>query len=353
MAALFCLLAVTWCLAWDLTGRIRRYGLRQGILDVPNERSSHSVPTPRGGGLAFVAVLSAALALFLVQFPTLRNVWLALLTGALLVAAIGWWDDRRGLSGGVRFAVHTVSAVSSVALLGGMPVLDLGFARLWLGMGGAVLAVVGIVWAVNLYNFMDGIDGLAAGEAVVVGTMAGGLLALAGDWELAVASWTVAAAVGGFLAWNWPPARIFMGDVGSGFIGYVFAVLALAAEGRGSLPLLVWVILLGVFAVDATATLLRRILHREQIWLAHRTHAYQLAVQSGLSHRQVTVTAMGLDLVLGGVALLAWRWPAFMLPLLVLVTGMLLLLWRRYSPNETPTRRADESPRQAGADRSS
>jgi len=178
---------------------------------------------------------------------------------------------------------------------------------------------------------MDGIDGLAAGEGLVVSIAAGGILAVAGDWELAVTSWVLAAGLAGFLRWNWPPAKIFMGDVGSNFLGFVFCVLAIASENRGSAPLLIWVILLSVFLVDGIATLTNRLIHGEPPYKAHREHAYQHAVQAGYNHQQVTSTILLVDLALGGLGFLAWRWPVFLLPVMLLVCGLLFVLWLRFS----------------------
>jgi Fuc2NAc and GlcNAc transferase len=160
-----------------------------------------------------------------------------------------------------------------------------------------------IVWLINLYNFMDGIDGIAGGNAVVV-ALFGGLLAMrAGDLELGVVIMLVAGASMGFLVWNWPPARIFMGDVGSGFLGYLFGVIALVSQRHGPTGAAVWLLLLGVFVFDSTVTLARRVLRREQWYAAHRSHAYQRLVQSGRTHRQVTAAVLLSDCGLGLAAL--------------------------------------------------
>jgi Fuc2NAc and GlcNAc transferase len=176
---------------------------------------------------------------------------------------------------------------------------------------------------INLYNFMDGIDGLAGGEAILVG-----LIAAAVSWNLgvlslaAVALLTVSAAAG-FLAWNWAPAKIFLGDAGSGFLGFVFAVMALASELAGRVPLILWLLLLGVFVFDATLTLARRVFHGDRWYEAHRLHAYQRAVEAGYSHQQVTITCLVLTGALGALAWIGteqgtWE-PA------VLVAGIVLL----------------------------
>jgi Fuc2NAc and GlcNAc transferase len=173
-----------------------------------------------------------------------------------------------------------------------------------------VLAVLALVWLTNLYNFMDGIDGLAAGEAVAVAAAGGALLWSSGEAGLASVAWTTGAASAGFLLWNWPPARIFMGDVGSGFLGFLFGALALASDRSGAAPAWLWLVLLGAFVGDATLTLARRAWYREPLALAHRKHAYQRLVQSGLSHRAATCSVLSLTLVLAILGSLALRRPA-------------------------------------------
>lgn len=310
-----------------LTASVRRYALQHSLVDTPNARSSHTSPTPRGGGLAIVFTWFITLISLIVLQQLDYWVWLGLLGGGGLVAAVGWMDDRFGASAGWRALVHVLAAVWAVWCLGGFPSLYVGVTTLQLGVVGSVLAVIGITWLVNLYNFMDGIDGLAAGEAVSVAVVAGGLLAFIGVNGLALAVLSLAAAAGGFLVLNWPPAKIFMGDVGSGLLGYAFGVLAIASERAGAVPLMVWMLLLGVFVVDATATLVYRFLKGERWYEAHRSHAYQRAVLAGYSHRTVTTAVLGLNGVLALVAVGASFYPA-LLPVAIAVTvGGLSLIW--------------------------
>ena len=158
--------------------------------------------------------------------------------------------------------------------------MKLGFATLPLGADDAVLAILAIIWSTNLYNFMDGVDGLAGAQAVLVGTTTAILSTVIGHDDLAIASGMLAASVGGFLVWNWPPAKIFMGDCGSGLLGFFIAVLAIASESRGAVPLLVWVLLMSLFWIDATATLAKRFVSRETWYKAHCSHAYQQLVRA-------------------------------------------------------------------------
>jgi len=280
-----------------LTGLVRRYVVSRSMLDVPNPRSSHTSPTPRGGGLAIaiVTLSGVILAVAMGRLPT--NTALALGVGGAFVAALGWVEDARGLSATVRFVCHVGAAVWAVYWLGG---------PWW--------AVVGVVGAINAYNFMDGIDGLAASEALVVGGIGGGLLLAAGDMRLAFIAFLVAGAAGGFLPWNWQPAKIFLGDVGSGLLGFYFAALAIASARSGSVPLVVWLIVLGVFVVDATATLVRRVWRKERWYEAHRSHAYQRLVQAGWSHAKVACAVAVVNVCLGVLAWLGWRDTDWMLP---------------------------------------
>ena len=245
--------------SYIMTRLAHRLALAIDMLDRPNVRSSHARVTPRGGGIAIVAVLLSTTVAFTAFGAIPVRLGAALAGGGALVAIIGWLDDRRGLPARLRAAVHAVAAAWALAWLGGLPTLNYGLGVLHLGPFGSLLAFVGIIWMINLYNFMDGIDGLAASEAIMTAGVAGILILTGGQPGLAVIIWTLAAATAGFLIWNWAPARIFMGDVGSGFLGYTFAILAVFTENQGSLPLLVWITLLALFIVDATATLLRRI----------------------------------------------------------------------------------------------
>jgi Fuc2NAc and GlcNAc transferase len=280
-------------LSWLLTGAVRRYALRSALLDLPNERSLHRTPTPRGGGVAVAVVTLAGLAAAALLSKIPADVAWALGVGGALVAMVGWLDDRRGVSARVRATVHAAAAC---------------WAAYWIWgeiTPAAVAGVVCIMWAINLYNFMDGIDGLAGAEAGSVGIIAGALFLMAGRGDLAIVAFLVAAAAAGFLGWNWPPAQIFMGDVGSGFLGFTFGALALIAGRSGALPLPLGLLLAGVFAFDATVTLLRRMARGERWHQAHRSHAYQRLVQAGSTHAEVTGGVLVVNLILGVLAWLA------------------------------------------------
>ncbi|HEY7639562.1 MAG TPA: glycosyltransferase family 4 protein [Steroidobacteraceae bacterium] len=293
------------------TGLFRRHALRRGLLDHPTHRSSHELATPRGGGVAIVVAATLAFGM-LRYYGFLDPGLLMALCGGIAVAAIGLLDDRHHVNPGIRLAIHAAAATWALYCLGGLPPLQLGSATVTFALGGYALGVIAIVWAVNLFNFMDGLDGIAGSEAIFValgGAVISGLVGAQHPvWPAAL---IFAAACAGFLAWNWPPAKIFMGDVGSGYLGFILAVLAIGAGREHSAALWSWAILGGVFLVDATVTLLRRLMRRERVLEAHRSHAYQRLAQRWNSHRRVTLTVAALNASwLLPCALLAWLHPA-------------------------------------------
>jgi len=297
--------------SWGLTGVVRAQAVRHGLLDVPNQRSSHAAVIPRGGGAAIVLVLSLA-AVLLAARGELRPALLWTLLGGLAIAAVGFADDRRAVHAGVRLLVHFAAAVWAVFWLGGLTPLPIGGHLVDLGWAGHVIAVLAVVWTLNLFNFMDGIDGIAASEAVFVAAGGAALCLWAGGWSDALAAgFVLAAACAGFLPWNWSPARIFLGDVGSGYLGYTISVLALAATSSNPVAVWVWLILGGVFFADATVSLVRRVARGERAQDAHRSHAYQWLARRWGSHRRVTLSVLAVNLLwLLPWAVAAVRYPA-------------------------------------------
>ena len=279
-----------------LTGRVRRYALRRQLLDVPNARSSHQVATPRGGGMAIVISTGTALLLATAVGLVTHRHALGLIAPGLLVAIVGFVDDHGHLARRWRILAHMPAAAGVLWALGGVPPVEAVGTRIEPGWLGLVLAMLYIVWLLNLTNFMDGIDGIAAVEGVTVSLGGVALYALTAP---AVAPWVaplaLAAATLGFLVWNWPPAKIFMGDAGSGFLGLMLAALTLQAAWISAPLLWSWIILLGVFIVDATVTLIRRLIRGDRIYEAHRLHAYQHAALRWASHKRVTLTVAVLN----------------------------------------------------------
>jgi Fuc2NAc and GlcNAc transferase len=271
-----------------LTLAVRSFAIRRQMFDVPSARSSHSVPTPRGGGLAIVATTLIAAAALAGTGAAAPHLSLCLWLAGGVVAAVGWLDDRMSVAARWRLAVHAVAAVASLAILRAS-------VAAWLDPLGSVAVVaevglaIGIVASINAFNFMDGIDGIAGMEAVFMCGAAALLPRLAGhggdETPLLVA---FVGAGAGFLVWNAPPARIFMGDVGSGYLGFALGALALDSVARGELPLTCWILLGGAFVVDATVTLARRVARGDRWYEPHRLHAYQHLARRWQSHRAVT-----------------------------------------------------------------
>lgn len=296
--------AITFALSAYAVRRFQHFALAKGLVDNPNSRSSHKVATPRGGGLVFVLLWGIASALLALFGAWVFEHVLVLLPSALIVAGIGCVDDHGGVSPARRALVHFAAALGGVYLLGGVDVLSFGDFKLHLGWLGALLAVLAIVWSVNLFNFMDGTDGIAGAEALFVLGIGGAFLWQAGGVGIAVSVWVLAASVGGFLVWNWPKASIFMGDVGSGFLGFLIAAFALAGEKWYGVPALLWAVLYTAFWFDATATLIRRIAAGERWYSAHRSHAYQrLHHFGGWSHGKILWAVIVLNVVFGCLAL--------------------------------------------------
>lgn len=283
-------------LSFLLTGALRRYALARSIIDIPNARSSHTIPTPRGGGVAIVVTFLASLPVFgmfgLVPWQQLIAVGGA---GALL-AVIGFMDDHGHIAARWRLLGHFGAGIWALAWLGGFPPVTLFGISLELHWFGHILAAIYLVWLLNLYNFMDGIDGIASVEALCACLGACLLYVLSGAPTLIWGPLILAAAVVGFLYWNFPPARIFMGDAGSGFLGIALGVLSLQAAWVSSDLFWAWVILLGVFIVDATFTLIRRLLRGDKVYEAHRSHAYQFASRRFGKHLPVTLAVGAINL---------------------------------------------------------
>lgn len=282
-------LALTaFALSWLLSAMALKLALAQQVLDIPNARSSHLVPTPKGGGAGIVLAASVALYWLTASAEQVTTFFpLAIMTTCgLSIAAIGFADDLKPLSATLRFGVQLLAALVFVVCLdppGGLSVAGLPLP----GMIVLLFALGWMLWMTNLYNFMDGIDGLAGLQAMAVGVCVAVILATAqAPLALWLAPLLLAAASGGFILWNFPPAKIFMGDTGSAWLGFVFAGLALLSAIHDPLLFWVWAILLGVFIADASITLLSRLLRGQKIYEAHRSHTYQKVSLRLMAHYQ-------------------------------------------------------------------
>lgn len=307
-------------LAWGVTGcAVHAFSDRRHHV-TPNERSMHVVPTPAGGGIGIMAAVVLIWPLWCWPMPLAQKLILMM---AVLLAIVSWIDDVRHLWPAARFAVHGVAVAIGLALVPEtmriVPALPLEVERTAIG--------VGWLWFINLTNFMDGIDGIAASEAIAVSLGYAGVTTIAGlDKGLEPLALVIAGASAGYLVWNWHPARIFMGDVGSiplGFLlGWLMLDLALHGEVAAALILPMY------FAVDATYTLLRRILKGETPWQPHRSHLYQRAVQGGAKQDVVVlrVTVTNTALILLAILSVKSPLPAFAAALAV-TAALMVSLW--------------------------
>jgi len=306
---------------------------RRAVLDRPNERSSHAVPVPRGGGIAVVAALAVAwLCLALVDAPADLLPWLVPLAAASALAAVSFADDLRGLGAGLRLAVQALAVAAGLWALDGRGALA-AVAPAWIDLP---LTALGWVWFLNLYNFMDGIDGITGTETVSIGV---GLaaLAFAGLAPPAIAgpALVLAAAAAGFLVWNWHPARIFLGDVGSVPLGYLLGLLLVILAGSGPVGLAAALLLPLVYLVDATVTLARRVLRGESPARAHREHVYQRAVIAGASHASVSLRIAAANACLLSLAL--FMAPLAPLAALAIGGGVVAALFLALRPAPVPS----------------
>lgn len=303
------LLAIIFILSLGLTGFLRRYALAKNIMDIPNQRSSHVVPTPRGGGVAFIiAVLMAFPFVWYLGFEVV-SIGTALVSAGLFVAVLGFFDDRNPLPAYFRLLGHFSASMIALYWLDGMPSIDFLGWTIPVSWGLNTLAVLYLVWLLNLYNFMDGINGIAAIEAISVCLGGACIYWLNTDNTLLGLPLVLAAAVAGFLWWNFPSARIFMGDSGSNFLGLALGILSIQAAGIKSQFFWAWLILLAVFIVDATVTLLFRLFKGRKVYQAHCDHAYQHAAQYFGSHSVVTISVLLINII-------------WLLPIAILVSKM-------------------------------
>jgi Fuc2NAc and GlcNAc transferase len=319
--------------SFGLTIWVIKNAVNLSLIDIPNQRSSHTQPTPRGGGVVFtITFYTGLLVLFGIGIAN-ENWVLGLLIGGPLVAIVGFLDDRKSLPAIARLVVHFVAAIATYAIITGMFSyrMEISFLptenQIFLG----IFCVLYIMWMVNLYNFMDGIDGMAGTQGVVAALLSAALSFWQGSPSLGAIYLLLAASVGGFLFHNWSPAKIFMGDCGAYFLGFAFATLALISKIYLGHSIHAHMILLGVFICDATYTLVLRAIQGKRVYQAHRDHAFQHAVQRGLSHRRVNlmwnaVTAFWLGPVAMASVLYPLQATIFLLlgyaPLIIMVAYM-------------------------------
>jgi len=291
---------------------IKEYALKKSIIDIPNERSSHTIPTPRGGGLAII--ITFYIGLFFSKESIPSNLFFALFS-ALPIVIISLLDDIKPISSKIRLLVQAISALLALYLLGGVKSIDF----IWFELSGwwlNIFAFVSILWLTNLYNFLDGIDGYAASQTLMLGLGIFLLFSNSLGIVLAVASL-------GFLFLNWDKASIFMGDVGSATLGFIVAIFVFSDTSNGTIYF--WLIGLSLFWYDATLTLFRRYKNKEKLTQAHRKHGYQRLVQSGWSHQKVSISLIIFNIVFFSLLYLIEEWE-----ILFLFNMLILFLVMRY-----------------------
>jgi len=277
-------------ISFMLTYFIKNYAIKKSLVAEVNERSSHTVPTPHGGGIAIAVTWFAGLSYLFYIEQIDASLFYALLVG-IIISVVSFFDDIFELSAKFRILMQALVAVGGLVALGGLRAIDFGFFSVENQIVTNLFAFLMIVWFINLYNFLDGIDGYAGSEAIFLAIA--GLILFGGGHFI-----VLAVSVFGFLVWNWHRAKIFMGDVGSTLLGYTVAIFTIHYANDASQNLWIWIILFALFWFDATLTLFRRYKNGEKLSQAHRKHAYQRLTQSGMSHERVVVASIILNIVL-------------------------------------------------------
>ncbi|RZV13127.1 glycosyltransferase family 4 protein [Aliarcobacter butzleri] len=306
---------ILFLISFSLTYFIKNYMIKKSLVASVNERSSHTIPTPHGGGIAIA--ITWFIGLFYIFFigQIENNLFYALLFGAV-ISIVSFFDDIYELSPKLRLIIQAIVAIGGLYFLGGFETLTFGIFDIQNSIFTNIFAFFMIIWFINLYNFLDGINGYAGSEAVFLAVA--GFILFGGNHFL-----VLAVAVLGFLYWNWNKAKIFMGDVGSTLLGYNVAIFTIYYANQEPNNFWIWIILFGVYWFDATLTLIRRKLNKERLSQAHKKHAYQRLTQAGWSHYKVTNYSIGLNVLLFAIVyFISNIFVAFLLAFVVLVLVM-------------------------------
>lgn len=314
-------------LSFTLTYFIRRFALKNKIISIPNKRSLHIVPTPHGGGLAIVISWYIGISILFLYAKIEKNLYFALLSGVILTL-VSLINDLKGLKPIIRLIFHFVTAIIAFIMLGGLrqlviPGIEMNYMFLIYPF-----AIIGMVWFINLFNFMDGVDGFASLEAITICLV---LFFLTGS----IINLILLACVLGFLFWNWPKSRIFMGDVGSTQLGFILIVLGIYFHNTYKFSILNWIMLSSPFWFDATLTLFRRWRNSEKLSVAHKKHAYQRIVQAGFSHLKVNIWLIIINLFVFIIILIYRKIKFLQVPLFVL-TLIFFYVLTRYVDKKVP-----------------
>lgn len=302
-------------ISFSLTYFIKNYMIKKSLVATVNERSSHTVPTPHGGGIAISITWFVGLIYLFFTNQIEQNLFYALLCGAI-ISLVSFFDDIYELSPKLRLLVQATVAIGGLYSLGGFETLTFGIFDIENSIFTNIFAFFMIIWFINLYNFLDGINGYAGSEALFLAFA--GFVLFGGNHFLVLAVATL-----GFLYWNWNKAKIFMGDVGSTLLGYNVAIFTIYYANKEATNFWVWIILFGVYWFDATLTLIRRKLNKEKLSQAHKKHAYQRLTQAGWSHYKVTNYSIGLNLILFLIVYFVSNiFVAFVLSMILLILSM-------------------------------
>jgi UDP-N-acetylmuramyl pentapeptide phosphotransferase/UDP-N-acetylglucosamine-1-phosphate transferase len=312
------LITIVFFVSFILTYLVRILALKKNIIDTPNERSSHTVPTPRGGGLA-IAVTWYTLIIFLYITGRMEFRLAAALFSGILLSIVSLIDDIISLSPKIRILSQIGSAGAGLLFLGGLHQFDLGLYNIEVHIIAQIVPFLGVIWMINLFNFLDGTDGYLGSEGLFVFLS---FFILAHD----VTALYFAIIILGFLFWNWPKAKIFCGDVGSTLIGYTLAILTIYYQNTSQLSLLIPVILSALFWFDASVTLFRRWRNKEKLSVAHKKHAYQRLNQSGFSHLKVLISGWMVNIILFVLSFYGYKHHEYLIPLFIVLIFMLSLI---------------------------
>jgi len=306
---------ILFLISFFLTYFIKNYMIKKSLVASVNERSSHTTPTPHGGGIALSVTWFIGLGYLYFMGQIETNLFFALLIGAI-ISIVSFFDDIYELSPKIRLIAQSIVAIGGLYFLGGFETLTFGIFDIQNPIFTNIFAFFMIIWFINLYNFLDGINGYAGSEAVFLALA--GFVLFGGNHFL-----VLAVAVLGFLYWNWNKAKIFMGDVGSTLLGYNIAIFTIYYANEEATNFWIWIILFGLFWFDATLTLIRRKLNKEKLSQAHKKHAYQRLTQSGWSHFKVTNYSIGINLILFGIVYFVSNiFIAFVFALILLILTM-------------------------------
>jgi Fuc2NAc and GlcNAc transferase len=296
------------------------------ILDYPNKRSSHKAPRPRGSGIVFV-LLWFCYFLFFFRWKYFYLYGWAIIPSVILIVLVSFLDDLYRISAKWRLLIYCIASAVSILGLKGFHNVDLGIGIIHLSWFGSILAIIAIVWSINLYNFMDGIDGLAALEAIFVFGVGGWFLWQVGGHVLSMFALGLVSIMGGFLFWNFPPAKMFMGDSGSTFLGFLVPIFSLLGEKFYHLPALLWVMLYGFFIFDASITLIRRMIYDVKWYEPHRLHAFQRLQLKRASHRKALEAIFLVNCGISVLSGLAFFFRRYLLLYLAIEILLLLLFY--------------------------